>query len=354
MRKIIHCDADCFYASVELRDNPRLQGKPIAVGGKSSRRGVISTCNYIARRYGVHSAMPSSQAMKLCPDLLILPGRMDVYREVSKSMRDIFSQYSDLVEPLSLDEAYLDVSDSDLCQGSATLMAREIQQAISKQLGITVSAGIAENKFLAKVASDWNKPEGIFVVPPDKSESFIEQLPVGKIPGVGKVTESKMHLHGLKTCAHVKEAGAPYLTKNFGRFGQRLYDVANGIDERRVQPDHIRKSLSVERTFSTDLSSSGQCEAALPKLLEELTRRLSKIDTRYRVVKTFVKVKFFDFKVTSLERTNTRMTLNHFKELLFHAMIRRNGTPIRLLGMGVRFEHLDQELKQLELFDALE
>lgn len=351
MKKIIHCDADCFYASVEMRDDPRLRGRPIAVGGSPGRRGVISTCNYEARAYGVRSAMASSRAMQLCPDLLILPGRMDVYKEVSQSMRQIFADYSPCVEPLSLDEAYLDVSDSDCQRGSATLIAQEIQTRIAKELGISVSLGAAPTKFLAKVASDWHKPRGIFVIAPEQAQGFIDELPVKKIPGVGKVTETKLHALGLYKCRDLREIGAAQLNRQLGRFGSQLYELASGKDKREVKAERERKSLSVERTFSSDLPTINACEQELPRLAQELARRLRKVDKAYTVAKAFVKLKFSDFAVTSLERDHRAMSIAGYRTMLSEAIKRGQGNHVRLMGIGVRFK-VDAlaGVQQLDLF----
>ena len=192
MRKLIHADCDCFYAAVEVRDNPDLRGRPLAVGGSPEKRGVIATCNYEARDFGVRSAMASGQALRLCPDLLIVPPRMKHYQQVSRDIHSIFSHYTDLIEPLSLDEAYLDVSGSEHCHGSATLMAKELRQKVRTDVGIIISAGVAPNKFLAKIASDWNKPDGLFVITPDQVDEFVKKLPVNKLHGVGKVTAEKL------------------------------------------------------------------------------------------------------------------------------------------------------------------
>ena len=204
-RKILHVDADAFYCSVEERDNPSLKGKAFAVGGKAERRGVIATCNYIARESGVRSAMPSFKALRECPDLLILPARFDAYKEASRQLHSIFNRYTEIIEPLSLDEAYLDVSLSTQCRGSGTLMAREIMAAVKNEIGITVSVGVAPNKFLAKVASDWNKPNGICVITPDQVEDFVVELPVEKIHGVGKVTAEKLHSKGITNCGMLRQ-----------------------------------------------------------------------------------------------------------------------------------------------------
>ena len=199
-RKIIHCDCDCFYAAVEMRDNPALAELPLAVGGQPDRRGVIATCNYVARRYGVRSAMSSAQAVQRCPDLLILPPSMDKYRAASRTILAIYRDYTPLVQPLSLDEAYLDVTDSPHCRGSATLMAEEIRTRIRQEVGITASAGVGPNKFIAKIASDWNKPDGLYVVRPQDTDGFVAALPVGKLHGVGRVTAARLERLGIKTC----------------------------------------------------------------------------------------------------------------------------------------------------------
>ncbi|MGB1271405.1 MAG: DNA polymerase IV, partial [Endozoicomonas sp.] len=229
-RKIIHIDFDAFFASIEIRDNPRLSGRPVAVGGASDRRGVIATCNYEARRFGVHSAMASAQALRLCPELKIIPPRFSVYKEASEKAHAIFRKYTDFIEPLSLDEAYLDVSSTSLCQGSATLMADEIRQEIRDQLQVTVSAGVAPNKFLAKIASDWNKPDGLFVITPDQVDHFIFELPVRKIHGVGKVTAGKLHKKGIETCGQLRQYSLPELSRWFGSFGERLWELSRGMD----------------------------------------------------------------------------------------------------------------------------
>lgn len=352
MRKIIHCDADCFFAAIELRDDPSLVGRPVAVGGSSSGRGVISTCNYEARRFGVRSAMASAHALKLCPGLLILPHRMDVYREVSVQMRRIFHAYSDRVEPLSLDEAYLDVSDSSLCRGSATLIAQQIRQQVHTQLGITVSAGIAPNKFLAKVASDWRKPNGLTVVTPAQVASFVRQLPVRRIHGVGQATAARLASLGVTTCADLQRLSVFNLCEHFGAMGRRLYDLARGVDEREVSGGRRRKSLSVEHTWPRDLPNLTACLACLPGLVTQLQKRLMALDDGYRVIKLQVKVKFSDFTQTTLERAHDQLDSPLWETLVREAYARHQG-GVRLLGVGVRFLDLseDRAFHQLTLFD---
>lgn len=224
-RKIIHIDMDCFFAAIEIRDNPLLKNKPVAIGGLPENRGVLSTCNYIARKYGLHSAMPSVRALQLCPKLILLPVKMEKYKAASKVLYRIFKQYTPLVEPLSLDEAFIDVTDCQYCKGSATLIAETIKRRIKKELKLTASAGVAPNKFLAKVASDWEKPDGLFVITPDKIDLFIQKLPIEKIFGVGRVTAKKLHAVQIKTCHDLQQFSLAQLQEKFGKMGERFYDL---------------------------------------------------------------------------------------------------------------------------------
>ncbi|WP_286805829.1 DNA polymerase IV [Marinimicrobium sp. UBA4209] len=351
MRKIIHCDADCFFAAIEMRDDPSLRHRPIAVGGSSDRRGVISTCNYEARRYGVRSAMASAYAKRLCPDLLIVPHRMDAYREASLQMRHVFYDFSERVEPLSLDEAYLDVTDSEHCQGSATRIAEAIRERVHDALGITISAGVAPNKFLAKVASDWRKPDGLYVVPPTQVDEFVRALPVERVPGVGRATAQKLSQMGVATCGDLQAFDVFELSERFGAFGVRLHHLCHGRDERAVTVSRRRKSLSVEHTFAQDLPDLEHCLGQLPGLLQSLALRLRRVDGDYRVVKRFVKLKFEDFTSTTLERAGTDVNQAAYRALCEEAFV-RGDRPVRLLGVGVRFVDLreDQAFYQLDLF----
>ncbi|VXC41425.1 DNA polymerase IV [Pseudomonas sp. 8Z] len=349
MRKIIHIDCDCFYAAIEMRDDPSLANRPLAVGGAAERRGVIATCNYEARAYGVRSAMSSYQALKLCPDLLIVKPRFEVYRGVSREIHGIFRQFTDLIEPLSLDEAYLDVTEAPHFAGSATRIAQEIRRRVAQELHITVSAGVAPNKFLAKIASDWRKPDGLFVITPDQVEDFVAALPVGKLHGVGKVTADKLARLGIRTCLDVRDWSKLALAREFGSFGERLWGLAWGIDERAVKVDSRRQSLSVEHTFEQDLPDLQSCLDKLPALLEEMNARLQRLDSSYRPDKPFVKVKFHDFTQTTLEQAGANRDLESYRQLLAGAHARGNK-PVRLLGVGVRLLDLRGRQEQLELF----
>ena len=333
-----------------MRDDPRLQGRAVAVGGSADRRGVIATCNYEARSWGVHSAMPTARALKLCPDLEIIKPRMDAYKAASREIHSILHDYTDCIEPLSLDEAFLDVSDCTLCSGSGTLIAKEIRSRVWQELRLVVSAGVAPNKFLAKIASDWRKPNGLFVITPDEVDDFVLGLPVKKLHGVGKVTAAKLARMGITDCAHLREHSLLALSKAFGSFGERLWSLARGIDERPVQPFSRRQSLSVETTFDQDLPDLTACQAQLPALLKELARRQARLDSDYRPEKPFVKVKFHDFTQTTIEQAGAPLNLDSYRLLLSAAFMRGNK-PVRLLGVGVRLHDQQQQAAvQLELF----
>lgn len=347
-RKIIHCDCDCFYAAVEMRDNPSLRELPVAVGGRPDQRGVIATCNYEARRYGIHSAMATAQAIKLCPDLVVLPPSMEKYRIASRQILAIYGDYTDLVEPLSLDEAYLDVSDSPHCKGSATLIAQEIRQRIFDTVGITASAGVAHNKFVAKIASDWHKPDGLCLVRPDEVDAFVAALPVKKLFGVGKVTAAKLNQLGAQTCADLRSWTLLELQHHFGSFGARLHDLCRGIDNRPVSNSHERKSVSVEETYTPDVPDLAACLALLPELYQSLTARIRRCGAEKNVQKLFVKIRFADFQQTTVECVGSAINSPQFEKLMETGYLRRNQ-PVRLLGLGVRLGEADN-LEQLSLF----
>lgn len=318
-----------------MRDNPELRGKPIAVGGSPNRRGVIATCNYEARAYGIHSAMSSAMARKRCPELIIVRPAMEKYREASLQIHDIFKQYTDLIEPLSLDEAYLDVSECTNFAGSATRIAEAIRTAVRENVNITISAGIAPNKFLAKIASDWNKPDGQFVITPDEVTDFVSSLPVNKLHGVGKVTASKMKRLGLHTCDDLHRLGEEQLRQKFGSFGERLYQLSQGVDSRPVKTDRVRKSVSVENTYAQDLPGLSHCLEELPKLGKQLEKRLEKIENDYEIHKQFIKIKFHDFVQTTVETLSDSLLMDNFNKLCEEGFA-RGDRPVRLLGMGVR------------------
>ncbi len=335
-RKIIHCDCDCFYAAVETRDDPRLAGRPLAVGGRPEQRGVVATCNYEARAFGIRSAMAMAQALRRCPELVVLPPDFPRYRRVAEQIRAIFLDYTPWVEPLSLDEAYLDVTASEHLGGSATRIAMEIRARVRAEVGITVSAGVAPNKFLAKMASVWRKPDGLFVIAPGQVDDFVRALEVRRLPGVGAATAARLDKLGVTRCAELRELSLAQLTEHFGVFGQRLHELCRGLDERAVEPDRRRKSLSVETTFAEDLPGLDACLAALDALHGEFVRRLDRLDASYRVEAGFVKLRFDDFTATTRERrTFIDVDLAGYRELCAAAW-RRRARPVRLLGLGVR------------------
>jgi DNA polymerase-4 len=332
MRKIIHLDMDCFYAAVEMRERPELSGLPIAVGG-GSRRGVVTTCNYEARKFGVHSAMPGFQARERCPQLVFLPVRFDLYRAESTRIRQILLGYTPLVEPLSLDEAYLDVTQLDRY---AWDVAKEIRRRVFEETRLTASAGIASNKMLAKIASDWRKPNGQFAITPDQTEAFIRDLPVRKIWGVGPKSAAKFELQGIRTCGDLQKIGLPELVRRHGKWGHELYQLCRGLDDRAVEPNRIRKSLSNECTYTDNLRTLEECRAELDKLVEELTAELSAKAIDRPIHKAFVKIKFADFTRTTRECISASPTAETYQELLKEAY-QRSTQPVRLLGTGVRF-----------------
>ena len=345
-RKIIHVDMDAFYASVEQRDDPELKGKPIAVGG-SSKRGVVAAASYEARKYGVRSAMPSVTAKRLCPDLIFVKHRFDVYREVSQQIREIFHDYTDLVEPLSLDEAYLDVTSNHFDYPSATIIAYDIRRRIYEETGLTASAGISINKFIAKVASDYNKPNGQKTITPDEVTEFLEELEVRKFHGIGKVTAEKMYQLGIFRGSDLKERSLEFLVEHFGKSGAHYYNIVRGIHNSPVKPNRTRKSLGAERTFSENISSELFMKERLEQIAEEIEKRLSKTEVAGKTVT--LKIKYRDFK------TQTRSkTLNQYisqKEDILNVAIQlmeqeRFRESVRLLG--ITLSNLDNEKTEEE------
>jgi DNA polymerase-4 len=337
MRKIIHLDMDCFYAAVEMRERPELASLPIAVGG-GSKRGVVCTCNYVARKFGVRSAMPGFMARQKCPDLIFLPVRFDLYRAESAKIRAILAEYTPLVEPLSLDEAFLDVSH---CDRYAWDIAKEIRRRIFEATGgLTASAGIAPNKMLAKIASDWKKPNGQFAITPEKIEAFMQDLPLRKIWGIGPKSAEKFEQKGLKTCGDLQKLTLADLTQLHGKWGAELYRLCRGEDDRTVHPNRARKSLSSETTLSENLTTLEACAQELEPLISEVLNDVEKKYSTRPVRKAFVKVKFADFTHTTKECVASHPTRELYLKLLGEARQRKN-LPVRLLGVGVRF--VDEE-----------
>lgn len=350
MKKIVHIDMDAFYVSVEMRDNPSLRDKPVAVGGASDRRGVLSTCNYLARSFGVSSAMPTSIALQKCPNLIVVPGRMEVYKETSRIIRGVFDEYADKVEPLSLDEAFLDLTHSPLHQGSATLIAKDILYNIYRQTELTASAGVAPIKFLAKIASDINKPNGIFTIAPEQVWDFTGKLSLKKIPGVGKVTAEKLMRLSLMTGQDVRNASEAFLVEHLGKYGRILWQRCHGIDERDVEVSRIRKSVGVERTFPEDISEPHVLSNIMKdKLIPELLKRASRYIESKQINKVGVKLKFNNFVQTTCESKTNNIDITLFEELLSQAMFRGQGKAVRLLGVHIGLTKQSLKQQQLEL-----
>ena len=351
MRKIIHIDMDCFYAAIEIRENMHLANKPVAVGGIADKRGVLTTCNYIARSYGVHSAMSTANALKLCSHLELLPVNMAKYKAVSEKINKIYKKYTQLVEPLSLDEAFLDVTNCQQYSGSATWIAEAIRQDIYQQESLTASAGVAPNKFLAKIASDWNKPNGLMVITPESINDFISHLPISKIFGVGKATKEKLDKLNIQTCADCQKLDLGILKALFGAFGQSLYQLCRGIDDRAVKPNRVKKSVSVEHTFSHDLQILEECFMHVEILHRSLMHRLEK--NKQQITKQYVRIKFHDFTLTTHEQKSGSANLQLYKNLITYCF-NQNHKKIRLIGLGVKLSEKQIYEAQTEIdFEAL-
>jgi DNA polymerase IV len=351
-RKIIHIDMDAFYASVEQRDNPELRGKPVAVGG-SRERGVVATASYEARRFGVHSAMASVTARRKCPDLIVVLPRFDVYKAISQQIREIFAEYTPLIEPLSLDEAYLDVTENWKGIPYAIQVAQEIRAKIREETGLTASAGVSYNKFLAKMASEQRKPDGVFVITPAMGPAFVETLPVGKFHGIGPATAAKMNQLGIFTGLDLKAQTPGFLQERFGKAGTYYHSIARGIDHRSVRPDRVRKSLGAENTFPRDLTGFEEMKTDLQPILDKVWRHCEQTGMRGRTVT--LKVKYADFEQITRSRSLTgevesRSVLEQISlELLSALFPIRKG--VRLLGVTLSALNTDREteLRQLSL-----
>ncbi|SOC79220.1 DNA polymerase-4 [Salinimicrobium sediminis] len=347
-RKIIHVDMDAFYASVEQLDNPELRGKPIAVGG-SSQRGVVAAASYEARKFGVKSAMSSVLAKRNCPDLIFVKPRFERYREISNRIRGIFFEYTDLVEPLSLDEAYLDVTENKKGNPSATLIAREIREKIKEKTGLNASAGISVNKFIAKVASDINKPNGQKTVNPEEVEVFLEKLEIRKFYGVGKVTADKMYRLGIFTGYDLKQRSLDFLNEHFGKSGEYYYWVVRGIHNSEVKSSRIRKSLGAEHTFEENISSEIFMLERLENISEEIERRLAKSKVAGKTIT--LKIKYSDFTLQTRSKTlsyfisSKELILDTTKELLYQEKMKES---VRLLGISLSNLNTDKEEEKEE------
>lgn len=352
MRKIIHIDMDAFFASVEQRDFSELQGKPIAVGG-SHERGVVMTASYEARKYGVHSAMPSAIAHLKCPGLIFVKPRFQVYRQVSENIRSVFHRYTDLVEPLSLDEAYLDVTENKLGLTTASRIARDIKKSIFNETRLTASAGVSVNKFLAKIASDYRKPNGLSVIMPHQAQDFIDNLEIARFHGIGKVTAKKMNEMGVKTGADLKAYGEQDLVALFGKHGKFYYQISHGIDNRPVNPHRIRKSVSNENTFARDLTEKEVIRIEIIKIARQLTDWMDRHQVYGRTLT--LKIKFNDFNQITRSKTQSAY-INSFNELErmateLHSMI-TDPRPVRLLGLSISNldnQEADENTSQLTL-----
>ena len=353
IKKIIHVDMDAFFATVEQRDNPALRGKPVIVGGKPGGRGVVSTCSYEARKFGIHSAMPTNEAYRLCPHGIFVNARFNAYKEVSTIVRNIFFEYTDLVEPLSLDEAFLDVTHNHTGNPSATLIAKEIRARIYEATQLTASAGVAPNKFIAKVASDFNKPDGLTVITPEKAGEFLEELPIKKFFGVGKATQKKMYALAIKTGADLKQWPEIDLVKAFGKSGRHYYKMVRGIDDREVKPHRTRKSYGKERTFSEDVGDLDRVNNFLDELAESIAEGMQKIPTAGKTITLKVRYKNFDTITRShslSHHTNKKEEISTVAcQLLEQTDVGKRD--IRLLGISLSNLNLTEKdyYEQLEL-----
>jgi DNA polymerase IV len=336
-RKIIHVDMDAFYASVEQRDNPAWRGKPVIVGGGSHKRGVVCACSYEARKYGVHSAMPGSMARRLCPNGIFAPVNMAKYAAVSKQINNIFHEFTDMVEPMSLDEAYLDVTSNKINCPSATIIAKMIRQRIEEATDLTASAGVSYNKFIAKIASDVNKPDGLTVILPTQAEAFLDELPVGKFFGIGKVTAKALNNIGIKYGRDLKCLSLDDLVARFGKSGRWYYNIVRGIDNSPVNPDWQRKSLGRETTFEEDISDIGEIKKVIHELSDEVSKQLRQYGLEGRTVT--LKVRYDDFKTVTRSQSFSRLTkqfeiiYNTAMELL--SRTQAGERKVRLLGVTV-------------------
>lgn len=337
LRKIIHIDMDAFYASVEQRDDPMLKGKPVVVGGSPQGRGVVAAASYEARTYGIRSAMPAAHALRLCPALIFIRPRFDVYKKESLAIRTIFHEYTDLVEPLSLDEAYLDVTENKPRNPSATLIAKEIKQKIRDRTGLIASAGVSFNKFLAKIASDLQKPDGLALIPPEKAHDFIAGLPIGKFHGIGKATEAKMHKLGIRTGADLREWSEWDLNKHFGKVGSFYYNIARANDERPVKTERIPKSIGKEKTFDEDVVSVEWLSEYITTLSDKVADRLKREEAEARTVTLKLRYDNFESITRSLTPGQSVSRAGDIAELAVKLLRETEAgeRKVRLVGVTV-------------------
>ena len=352
-RKIIHVDMDAFFASVEQRDNPKLRGKPVVVGGSPDKRGAIAAASYEARKYGIHSAMPSRQAAKLCPHLIFVRPQMGKYRDISQQIREIFLSYTPLVEPVAFDEAYLDVTEPITDHPSAMAIAREIKQRIRQETQLTASAGLSVNKFLAKMATGINKPDGLSLIRPEEGAAFVQKLPIEKFHGIGKATTKKMHQLNIKTGADLYEWSEEKLIQQFGKVGRYFFQIARGNDSRIVNPNRVRKSVGAERSFDPDIRDRNQCLEQLQNIAENVHHRLLKANKQGKTLT--LKVKYANYQQITRSRTieqhyDTLQKISLTAQELFQQHVEQH--PIRLLGISIGGLNSNQSspIKQLSLF----
>lgn len=353
IRKIIHIDMDAFFASVEQRDFPQYKNKPVVVGGSPQGRGVVAAASYEARKFGVHSAMPASRAVRLCPKAIFLKPRFDVYKQVSHQIREIFYEYTDLVEPLSLDEAYLDVTFNHVDNPSATLIAKEIKKKIRETTGLIASAGISSGKFLAKIASDMDKPDGLFLIQPEEAEDFVESLEISKFHGVGKATQKKMELLGIYTGKDLKEWDEVDLVREFGKSGHHYYRIARAIDLREVKPDRIRKSIGKERTFAEDVIDMEWIESFIRELSGKVASAMEKPDAQGKTVTLKIRYKNFETITRSISVQHYLSSSDEISDLALHLLkdTEAGMREVRLIGVTVSNLNLNEASlgKQLEI-----
>jgi DNA polymerase-4 len=354
LRKIIHVDMDAFFAAVYIRDHPEVKGKPVICGGPANSRGVVSTCSYEARKYGIHSAMPSFKAHQLCPHGIFVRPDFEAIREASKIVRDIFYEYTDLVEPVSIDEAYLDVTENNLNEPLATNIAKEIKDKIVQKTQLTASAGVSYNKFLAKIGSDMNKPDGLTVIPPARAKQILEELPIGKFHGIGQASEKKMISLGILNGKDLKQRSWQELTRHFGKIGNFYYNIVRGIDHRNVTTQRIRKSLGCERTFANDISDIEEMLEILKKISEKISGKMK--DKHFKAKTLTVKIKYANFDMVSRSKTlqeafdQSEIMLHIGRRLLLETL--GPACKIRLLGLSVsNLEWREGERSRQQILD---